>query len=449
MDRECYITVDVGSTNIKAAKILEDGTILHSSSIRLSPRGDKGMAQVDAEELYSTVIRAVREAAGCGSDSVKAIGIVSQMAGMVLLDSHKNPVFPVIYGIDTRGQDFLEEWTKRIDKEEILKVTRCPLEGIYWPAKWLWLQANESEKIQNVRYVLGIKDYLIYRMTGELVTDPSLASATSMYDLEKGNWWEKCREILEMDGICFPKIRKPSEIAGEITRGAALELGLSPGIPVIVGSGDGPASSISCGALRPENGCISFGTTTVIRFLGRGLPEHLTEKCFCQHFYDDWYFYGLRLNDTGKTVDMYKDMEDAPGGESKYFWINGTFFPTEPITSYEKYQAVLLGILFQLYDGFEDLSGVVNIQKLCCTGGGSRDRMWMQQLANLFGKPVILQEEEGSFTGILAMILAALNKYDDIGESIRHIHPKKEMLFPSDGQQIREQYDIYKNLLRT
>lgn len=75
--------------------------------------------------------------------------------------------------------------------------------------------------------------------------------------------------------------------------------------------------------------------------------------------------------------------------------------------------------------------------------------MWMQQLANLFGKPVILQEEGGSFTGILAMILAALNKYDDIGESIRHIHPKKEILFPSDGQQIREQYDIYKNLLRT
>ena len=249
--------------------------------------------------------------------------------------------------------------------------------------------------------------------------------------------------------VCFPKIRKPSEIAGEITQRAALELGLLPGIPVIVGSGDGPASSISCGAVRPENGCISFGTTTVIRFLGRGLPEHLTEKCFCQHFYDDWYFYGLRLNDTGKMVDMYKDVEDAPREEVKHFWINGTFFPTEPIASYEKYQAVLLGILFQIYDDFEDLPGSGNIQKLCCTGGGSRNRMWMQQLANLFGKPVILQEDGGSFTGILAMILAALNKYDDIGKSIRHIHPKKEMLFPSDGQRIREQYDIYRNLLRT
>lgn len=94
------------------------------------------------------------------------------------------------------------------------------------------------------------------RLTGEVVTDTTLASRTGLYDLE-GN---------VVPGLAGPAAARllpvvgPGTLMGGLRAVPAAELGLRPGMPVVIGAGDCQCEVVGTGA-APDRPMVSWGTT--------------------------------------------------------------------------------------------------------------------------------------------------------------------------------------------
>ena len=450
MAQKCCITVDIGSTNVKAARVLLDGSLDEVQKRRLSPQGNGEIAEIPAEELYNAVAELVRSVLPKDGTEILAVGAACQMSGLVLLDEDCRPLFPAIYGIDTRGDAFLGELARRVPAELLYEVTRCPKSGIYWPGKLLWLWDRSPERMEKVRHVLGIKDYILFRLTGSLVTDHASASTTQMYRQKEGRWWGGLISALNLEPSYFPEIRQPFDLAGNVEEKAGKETGLAKGIPVAVGSGDGPSANVACGALRQGDCCISFGTTTVTRFLTDRLIEDIKQEYFCQHFYNGWYFQGIRLNNTGRDVETYMRLSDGKREDAQgCFFMGNAFLPRDPGRPGMRFQAVMDSVLFRVYSTMESAVEQAGIQRLYCTGGGSRDIEWMQKFSDLFQMEIVLQNHTELFGGVAAFALVCTGEAPNLWAASKRIKRKEFVLRPGDGAGIWNAYQDYQAALKT
>ena len=120
----------------------------------------------------------------------------------------------------------------------------------------MWYRDNEPQMFDQIDKVIGTKDFVNYKLTGEIVTDPSYASGSGVYDLLAGR-------IRDPDRRRRPAARHPPEIVpatemiGGLTAQSAAAMGLPQGLPVVAGGVDN-----SCMALGARN--IADGVSTTL-----------------------------------------------------------------------------------------------------------------------------------------------------------------------------------------
>src|SRR3954468_21505923 len=149
-----------------------------------------GWAEQDPAAWWAATrdaIQAVRRARP--DDSVAAVGISGQMHSSVFLDRGGQVIRPALLWCDGRTTAECAEITERVGGESRLRDLACnpALEGFTLP-KVLWLRNHEPEAYARLATVMLPKDYIRYRLTGVLATDPSDASATLMYDTAQLRW---------------------------------------------------------------------------------------------------------------------------------------------------------------------------------------------------------------------------------------------------------------------
>ena len=104
---------------------------------------------------------------------------------------------------------------------------------------------------KKTRKMLNAKDYLTFRLTGRMIAEPTDASGTNLYDLVKGGWSDELVKAAGLERGMLPEIIPSTGIVGELTREAAGEIGLRPGIPVAAGAGDGMCAGVGAGSVAP------------------------------------------------------------------------------------------------------------------------------------------------------------------------------------------------------
>jgi sugar (pentulose or hexulose) kinase len=123
----------------------------------------------------------------------------------------------------------------------------------------LWLARNEPAAYRRARWMLQPKDWLRTRLTGEAATDPTDASGTLLYDLDRDAWAADVAEALGLRTGLLPPIRPSAQVAGTLLPAAAEQLGLRPGLPVATGASD-TAASLLAAALPEGWGLLTLGT---------------------------------------------------------------------------------------------------------------------------------------------------------------------------------------------
>ena len=134
----------------------------------------------------------------------------------------------------------------------------------YSLAKVLWLRQHEPDIYQDTETILFSKDYLRYRMTGEIATDYSDASGSLMWDFAARRWDEALLAEFELPVSLLPPARGSAEVAGVLTAEAAADLGLAPGTPVACGGGDAACAVVGAGLPDSDALMINAGTAVQV-----------------------------------------------------------------------------------------------------------------------------------------------------------------------------------------
>lgn len=408
--RGLILAVDIGSSSIKSSLFNATGTMLRKSKVTLPVCHSNGQIELDLTDLWEafkisvgTVI--LPEHKEAESAQIRGIGITTQMTGLILMDSSYRPLRKAILGVDQRGLAYVSKLPGLTGGENIQAVTGCPLKSIYPTAKMLWIAEHEPKNLDLTSYLGGIKEYILWKLTGQWVTDSASASTTQMYDQRNRKWWLPFIEKLDIKRSWLPTIKSPDEAAGYITPAAATELNLAEEIIVSVGTGDGPAANLATGSVSKDQLCISLGTTAVTRYMTVGSNETLTEEnMFQQHFGGNQYLRGLRVDGAGAAI------EDA--------------------LSDAALQDILNQILFSLYDRMKPVLERQSFSEIRPIGGGAVNEQWMQDIADLFQLPLVITESTDSTLGAAILTAVCLEYYHSLHEAGEHMVRIKKRIDP-------------------
>jgi xylulokinase len=409
--------LDLGTSSVKALLLGEGGDSLGEGSASYPVRSPRpGWAESSPEEWWDAVAEAARIAIGSRGARVAALGLSGQMHGVVLADERGYPLRPAVLWADTRSGERLSAY-RELDEDARRRLANPPAVGMAGPSL-LWLRDHETDVYASARWGLQAKDWLRLRLTGEVATEPSDASATLLYDLESDGWAYPIIETLGLRPDLLAPLVASADVGGELTREAAGRLGLPAGLPVAAGAADTAAAMLGGGLSRPGSVQLTVGTGGQI-VAPKSSPEpdpHERTHLYRAAAPALWYSMaaiqnaGLALEWARKTLgaswkEVYEEAFAVPpgaGGVVFLPYLSGERTPRFDPGARGAWvglgldhrrghllRAALEGVAFALREGLEALEDAgTPILELRLAGGGTASEPWRKLLADVLGRPL-------------------------------------------------------------
>jgi xylulokinase len=258
---EGLLAIDVGLTNVKAVVFGTSGDLIARAAIPYpTHRPTPDAVEQDPAAWWSAVTGAVCQLPAEVRERVVAMGVTAHMHALTALGRAGDPIGPALILGDRRAVRDAAEITRRVGADEIAAITGTDLDPSMPAAKALYLRRRDPDAWRSVTHLLACKDYLRYRLTGEIATEPIDACATSLYDIRSGRWSDPLLEATGVTRAMLPPVMSPWAVAGSLVRSAAQSLGLKAGTPVVVGAGD-DVVVLGFGILDPGVALEHIGTT--------------------------------------------------------------------------------------------------------------------------------------------------------------------------------------------
>lgn len=265
MDR-LILAHDLGTSANKATLFSEDGKLVASATHPYqSDFLPGGVAEQNPEDWWTAVCASTQMLLETQDASrVAAIAFSGTMMGCLCVDKNGVPLRKHMMYCDQRATKQADEFIEKAGDEAIYRISGNRPSAAYCAAKYMWVKENQPDIYRNTHKMLNAKDYLNFRMTGRLATDPTDASGTNIYDLKTGTWSEQLIEASGLDASIFPDIVPSTQVLGELTGEAARAMGLRAGIPVMAGAADGMCASVGVGSVAPGNAYNCVGSSAWI-----------------------------------------------------------------------------------------------------------------------------------------------------------------------------------------
>lgn len=254
MPEQHIIAFDAGGSAVKAALYDERGAERAVATVGMAPlHPAPGCLERNPDAMWAAVCevtRSVLSTSGVAPTSIAAVGLTGYGNGLFLVDRDGRPVRNAILSPDLRAQAILARWRAEGAEAHSVELTY----NSEFPGKPLpliaWLDAHESESLKRADRALFCKDYLRFRLTGEIGLEVTDMSSAALIDLRLRRWTPAALAPfgLERYARLFGDGVEPLGIAGAVTRKAAAETGLAAGTPVSAGYADGPAMALGLGA---------------------------------------------------------------------------------------------------------------------------------------------------------------------------------------------------------
>lgn len=266
-----FLGYDLGTSSVKACIIeSETGEIIASDFFPKEEAPIKalkpGWAEQSPESWWNylkAVTASVLSKSRVDADDVKAIGLSYQMHGLVCLDKDGKPIRDAIIWCDSRGVPYGEKAFNELGSELCLShLLNSP--GNFTAAKLAWVKDHEPENFKKIWKVMLPADYIVYRMTGNVATNPEGLSEYMLWDFKEDSI---ARILLDYFGYpeeIFPQVQPTFSDQGKLTAEAAKALGLSPDTVVTYRGGDQPNNALSLGVLSPGQIASTAGTSGVV-----------------------------------------------------------------------------------------------------------------------------------------------------------------------------------------
>ncbi|MGH7615978.1 MAG: FGGY family carbohydrate kinase, partial [Gemmatimonadaceae bacterium] len=267
MPGSSFLGLDVGTSGVKAILVAESGEIEASATSPLELSTPKpGWAEQDPNAWWAASVSAINSVlAARPAARVASVGISGQMHSSVFLDKSGQVIRPALLWCDGRTTAECREITECVGGESKLRdlASNPALEGFTLP-KVLWLRNHEPQAFARLATVLLAKDFVRYRLTGVLATEPSDASATLMYDTARLRWSTEILDAVGLPHSIVPTVGGSSDVLGTVTADAVAATGLPLGTPVVGGGADNACGAAGVGAVTAGEAVASWGTSGTV-----------------------------------------------------------------------------------------------------------------------------------------------------------------------------------------
>jgi autoinducer 2 (AI-2) kinase len=264
MNEQYLLAIDAGTGSCRAVLFTTSGRQVAMAQREWShlPEPEYPGSQVFETranwEHICACIRQVLAVPGVSPEAILGVSSTSMREGIVLYDREDQEIW-ACPNVDSRAGEEAAELVDRHLAEKIY-FTGGDWVAITSPPRLLWLQKHKPDIFERIAHLTMLSDWILFKLCGEYVTDPSAGSSSGMFDLSRRAWSE---EIVQMCGLrvdVLPPVHEPGTILGRVHRQAAAETGLREGMPVVVGGADTQLGLVGIGQVEPGQFTIVGGT---------------------------------------------------------------------------------------------------------------------------------------------------------------------------------------------
>ncbi len=476
------LSVDVGTTNIKGGLVNPDGRVLRVVQRELPLNRDgTGRAEHDPHLLWEAFRGVCREVAEGVGTQVGALVLSAYQLSLLAVDAEGKPLTGIITLLDTRPQQTYPQLLEQIDMRRLYECTGCPPLFHYPFSKLFWLKTTQPGVFARARWFVGAKDYLIYHLMGQWVTEASLGTATQLMNLHSLQWDDYALGVLGLERERLPSPVEADRVLARLSTSVCMDLGVAEGCLLVPGVYDGGAVAIGIGAMLEGTAAINLGTTAMLRMAQPQLildsdPAMRLQTCYlaCGRW-----FPGGAINNAGITLRwlrdnvlhidyeaMNREAEGVTDSAGLFFLpflsgernpqignsASGVFFGLRGYHARGHIvRAVMEGVCFALRivaDALEQ-NGVTPA-RVRIGGGGSRSPLWMQTMANVLGVPLrVSRVEEPGLVGSAILGYTALGVYPDVLQATQAMVQPGNQYEPQPDAvaHYRERYRFFRRLM--
>lgn len=442
---------DIGTSGNKATLYTTDGELVSSITHSYQGRFFNGnWAEQNPEDWWQAVCHTTTSLLSkIDSKDVIAVSFSGQMMACLCVDENGTPLRDTILYCDQRAEQESNDLLKKIDAFDIYKITGHTASAVYSLQKLLWVKNNEPDIYENTYKMLNPKDYIAFKMTGNMYTDYSDAGGTGAFDIVKLDWSEEILDLCEVDGDKFPEAKSSIFVCGEVTSSASKQTGLAAGTPVVIGAGDGCAAGVGAGSVSVHKSYTCIGSSAwVATTTKHPIVDEAMRTTTFPHAVPNLYHPCDAMQTGGASYNWAKnvlcEMEVAEAhakgispyelmnievasspvgangliflpyllGERAPWWnpdAKGSFIGLKLSSNKsDMLRAMLEGVAYNLRIIADIHKEHVPIKTMSLVGGGAKGMVWRQILADIFGMDIEIPQHIEECSSMGAAVIAGV-----------------------------------------
>lgn len=432
-----YIGLDIGTSSTKAVAFDAAGRAIGEVTKpypTLSPK--PGWQEQEPEQVVQAIIQAVKKLVAKLGKAPAGIALSTAMHSLIAVDEKGQPLTRSILWSDNRAALIASQLKGTPLGKDIYWHTGTPVHPMSPLPKIAWLRQHEPAIFKKTFQFLGIKEYLILRLFGEYLTDQSTASATGLFDAAQLDWYGPSLNFAGITPAQLPQHVSPFFTLKKLGPATARSMGIPAETPWVIGASDGCLANLGAGAMSAGEAVLSIGTSGALRITTHQPVHDPGERIFNYLLFPptagkpaayvtggasnngavvyEWFcrqFFGL--SPSAKGMERHRlAMQQVPLGcdglqflphilgERAPLWdaaATGSFSGIRPFhTLAHFHRAVLEGIVWNMKaigDVLEEVAGPFHV--IYANGGFTKMPFWVEMAGEIFGKKIVVSENEG------------------------------------------------------
>ena len=483
---EYFVGIDLGTSSVRAVAVDPDGNAAAAGQCEYDiQKPELDRAEQDMDQLWEATVQAIRKMLAEKpeiQDEVRGIGFSGQMHGLVMVDREIRPVGNAIIWADQRSAEQIRHIYETVPEEEFAKVFENRLSTGFLLPSLVWVREKEPARYEKIYKVMLPKDYIRYRICGELGTDASDACSTGMWDMKARTWAFDILKKLDIPAEYLVESHESYEKAGTVTKECAERTGLKEGTFVAFGGGDSLMMELGNGMIRGGLMASTIGTACHLT-CALDAPTYdpkLRTNTWCHGGEHLWSIMGAHLSG-GVALKWLKNnilgaqsfdamtalaSEVPAGSEGLLFlpYLNGERTPHNDPNAKAVYLGMTLrhdkrhmirstmeGIVYSMKESYAIFRSLgIRGDRIIAAGGGAKSPLFRQIQADMYDCPIYInQGKEQASIGAAMTAAVGCGFYKDYEEACAqmvHLSPEATEPIPENVKKYEEEFQRFKEI---
>ncbi|MDA0196129.1 MAG: gluconokinase [Bacteroidetes bacterium] len=430
------LSIDIGTTNIKAILFDLSGASLHVDSEKVTTlHPENGFSEQDPLEVLNAFNKLLeRTTSKYESSQTLALSLSSGMHSLMAVDKNCKPLSNAMLWSDLRATDIAMSLKASPLGKSIYNQTGTPIHPMTPICKIIWLQENQTDIFNRTFKFISLKEFITFHLTRKFIIDKSMANATGLFNNTSLDWHAPSLVVAKIASSNLSKLCASTEIFNIVS-------GAFSNKKLVIGGSDGCLANLGSGIFKSSSLSLTIGTSAAIRKMLKTPAIDPNHRTFCYYLDEEYYVQGGASNNGGNVyewlINQYSEVDinqigNVPIGANGITVLPYVFDERAPFydtgrkvvisgkkdhhTSNDVIRAFIEGLSFNLYLISESLG---EFDDIIASGGFVESEWWIQMLADIFNRKImLLQTGENSALGAAIIAMKALGLIKNYSETL-------------------------------